>query len=157
MQASFKERKLYGISQKRGEGVGQGTFKGRLDCDKIIVSDAEEENWLINLLAHGQQAYISSALPFLLQSKKLKLINEYTALAEKGEFARALEVYKRVEPIRTALVKVTPPGKRQATHKYWAQCLGMAGGDGRVRPPYQQLTEAEKEAIKAAVQSSGLI
>ena len=125
--------------------------------DKIVVSDADEENWLINLTAHGQQAYISSALPFLLQSKKLKLINEYTALAEKGEFAKALEVYKRVEPMRTALVKVTPPGKRQATHKYWAQCVGMAGGDGRVRPPYAQLTEAEKEAIRAAVQSTGLI
>lgn len=125
--------------------------------DKIVVTDADEENWLMNLLARGQQAYISSAWPFLLQTKKLKLINEYTALAEKGEFAKALEVYKRVEPLRTALVKVTPPGKRQATHKYWAQCVGMAGGDGRVRLPYQQLTDAEKAAIKAAVQSSGLI
>ena len=125
--------------------------------DKIIVSDADEENWLINLTAHGQEAYISSALSFLLQSKKLKLINEYTALAEKGEFAKALEAYKRLEPIRSALVRVTPPGKRQATHKYWGQQLGMAGGDGRVRPPYQQLTEAEKAAIRNAVQSSGLL
>ena len=125
--------------------------------DKIIVSDANEEDWLINLIAHGQQAYISSALPFLLQSKKLKLINEYTDLAEKGEFAKALEVYKRLEPMRTALVRVTPPGKRQATHKYWAHCLGMAGGEGRVRPPYPQLTETEKQAIKAAVQGTGLI
>lgn len=125
--------------------------------DKIVVSDAEEENWLINLLAHGQPAYISSALSFLLQTKKRPLINELTALAEKGELAKALEVYKKLEPLRTALVRVTPPGKRQATHKYWAQCLGMAGGDGRVRPPYQQLTQAEKDAIKAAVQESGLL
>jgi 4-hydroxy-tetrahydrodipicolinate synthase len=125
--------------------------------DKIIVSDADEENWLINLTAHGQEAYISSALSFLLQSKKRPLINQYTALAEKGEFVKALEIYKQVEPIRTALVKVTPPGKRQATHKYWGQQLGMAGGDGRVRPPYPQLTEAEKAAIREAVQNSGLL
>ncbi|OGA37462.1 MAG: hypothetical protein A3G24_08820 [Betaproteobacteria bacterium RIFCSPLOWO2_12_FULL_62_13] len=125
--------------------------------DKIIVSDAEEEHWLSNLTLHGQEAYISSAAPFLFQSKKSKLINEYTDLAEKGEFAKALEACKRVEPMRRAFIKVVPPGKRYATHKYWAQLLGMAGGDGRVRPPYQQLTEAEKEAIKAAVQSTGLI
>ena len=130
----------------------------RILCgDKIIVSDAEEEHWLTNLTVHGQQAYISSSHSFLFQSKKLKLINEYTDLAMKGEIAKAWEVSKRVEPMRRALTRVTPPHKREATHKYWAHCLGMAGGEGRVRPPYQQLTEPEKEAIKAAVQSTGLI
>ena len=97
----------------------------RILCgDKIIVSDANEDNWLVNLTVHGQQAYISSAIPFLLQSKKLKLINEYTELAEKGEIAKAWEVYKRVEPMRRALLKVTPPTKMQATHKYWSQLSG---------------------------------
>jgi dihydrodipicolinate synthase/N-acetylneuraminate lyase len=130
----------------------------RILCgDKIIVTDAEEENWLMNLVAKRQPAYISSALAFLLQTKKRPHINEMTALAEKGEYAKAIEIYMKIEPIRNALVRVTPPGKRQATHKYWAQCLGLAGGDGRVRPPYQQLTQAEKDAIKAAVQESGLI
>ena len=130
----------------------------RILCgDKILVSDANEDNWLLNLTVHRQQAYISSAVPFLLQSKKLKLINEYTELAEKGEVAKAWEVYKRVEPMRRALLKVTPPNKIEATHKYWSQLVGMAGGDGRVRPPYAQLTEAEKEAIQAAVQSTGLV
>jgi 4-hydroxy-tetrahydrodipicolinate synthase len=125
--------------------------------DKIIVTDADEENWLMNLIMGRQPAYISSAWAFLLQTKKRPLINQYTALAEKGDFAGALEIYKKVEPIRTALVKVTPAGKRQATHKYWSHCLGLAGGEGRVRPPYQQLTQAEKDAIKAAVEQSGLL
>ena len=130
----------------------------RILCgDKIMVSDAMEYNWLVNLTVHGQQAFISSAVPFLLQSKKLKLINEYTDLAVKGEIAKAWEVYKRVEPMRRALQKVTPLGKGVATHKYWSQLLGMAGGDGRVRPPYPQLTDAEKAAIKTAVQGTGLI
>jgi 4-hydroxy-tetrahydrodipicolinate synthase len=130
----------------------------RILCgDKIIVSDASEENWLVNLTVNGQAAYISSALPFLLQSKKLKLINEYTDLAMKGEIAKAWAAYKKVEPMRRALRKAIPANKMQAGHKYWSQLLGMAGGDGRVRPPYAQLTQEEKDTIKAAVQSTGLI
>jgi hypothetical protein len=54
-------------------------------------------------------------------------------------------------------VKVTPAGKKQATFKYWTQFLGMAGGDGRVRMPMQELTNQEKQAIKAAVEATGLV
>lgn len=130
----------------------------RMLCgDKFIVTDAEEENWLMNLIAKRQPAYISSALAFLLQTRKRPYINDMTALAERGEYTQAIEIYMKIEPIRDALVRVSPPGKRQATHKYWAQCLGLAGGDGRVRPPYSQLTEAEKAAIREAVQNSGLL
>ena len=50
-----------------------------------------------------------------------------------------------------------PPGKVQATYKYLSQFLGMAGGDGRVRLPQMELTDKEKQAIKAAVESTGLI
>ena len=68
----------------------------RILCgDKIIVSDPNEDNWLVNFTVHGQPAFISSAIPFVLQSKKLKLINEYTDLATKGEITEAWEVYKR--------------------------------------------------------------
>jgi 4-hydroxy-tetrahydrodipicolinate synthase len=109
------------------------------------------------MLVFGQEAYISSAMPFLYQSRKSKLLNEYTELAEKGEYAKAVEVSKKLEPLRTALVRVTPPGKRYATHKFWCQQLGMAGGDGRVSLPYMGLTGAEKEAIQEAVRNSGLI
>jgi hypothetical protein len=33
----------------------------------------------------------------------------------------------------------------------------MVGGDGRVRLPQMELTDAEKLAIKAAVETTGLI
>ena len=125
--------------------------------EKIVVSDAIEENWLMNLTVRGQEAYIATAIPFCLQSKKLKLIKEYTDLASKGELAKAWEAYRRLEPFRRALESVTPPGKVHATFKYWTQFLGMAGGDGRVRLPLQELTEPEKRAIKAAVETTGLI
>lgn len=125
--------------------------------DKIVVSDVSEENWLINLTVKGQEALIASPVAFVLQSKKLMLIKEYTDLAMKGEIARAWEAYKRLEPMRRALRRVMVPGKRQASYKYWAQCLGMVGGDGRVRLPQLGLTESEKKAIKAAVETTGLI
>jgi dihydrodipicolinate synthase/N-acetylneuraminate lyase len=96
-------------------------------------------------------------MPFVMQSKKLKLMKEYTEAATRGEIAKAWEAYRRLAPIRKALVKVTPPGKKQATFKYWTQFLGMAGGDGRVRMPMQELTNQEKQAIEAAVKSTELV
>jgi 4-hydroxy-tetrahydrodipicolinate synthase len=130
----------------------------RILCgDQIVISDGMEENWLINLTVKGQEAMIASPEPLCLQSKKLKLVREYTDLAMKGEIQKAWQAYKRVEPIRRILRKVMPPGKVQATYKYWTQFLGMAGGDGRVRLPQMELTDQEKQAIRAGVESSGLI
>jgi 4-hydroxy-tetrahydrodipicolinate synthase len=133
-------------------------LQARILCgDKIVVSDLSEENWLLNLTAKGQEALISTEEPYCLQSKKLKLMKEYTSLAMKGEINKAWEAYKKLEPIRRALRKVTFPGKIQAAFKYWTQFLGMVGGDGRVRLPQIELTKAEKQAIQTAVESTGLI
>jgi 4-hydroxy-tetrahydrodipicolinate synthase len=130
----------------------------RILCgEKIVVSDGVEENWLINMTTKGQEAMIASPDPFCLQSKKLKLVREYTDLAMKGEIKKAWEAYKKVEPIRRALKRVTVPGKVQATYKYWTQILGMAGGDGRARLPQMELTEGEKQAIRNAIAATGLI
>ena len=126
--------------------------------DKFIISDADtEDNWLINLTVNDQPALIANPMPFVMQSKKLKLMKEYTEAATRGEIAKAWEAYRRLVPIRKALSKVTPAGKKQATYKYWTQFLGMAGGDGRVRMPMQELTIEEKQAIEKAVKSTELI
>ncbi len=126
--------------------------------DNFIVSDADtEDNWLINLSVNKQPALIANPMPFVMQSKKLKLMKEYTEAATRGEIAIAWEAYRRLSPIRKALAKVTPAGKKQATFKYWTQFLGMAGGDGRVRMPMQELTNQEKQAIEAAVKSTELM
>ncbi len=82
--------------------------------DKIVVSDVKEENWFINLTVNGQEALIAPVQPYRLQSKKLKLINEYTRLAMKGEIAKAFEAYKKLEPMRRALLSMMVPGKTQA-------------------------------------------
>jgi 4-hydroxy-tetrahydrodipicolinate synthase len=122
-----------------------------------VVSDSSESNWFMNLSVRGQEAMIADPDPYCLQSRKLKLVKEYTDLAMKGEIAKAWEAYKRLEPIRRALNMVMVRTKSHATYKYWTQCLGMAGGDGRVRLPHVELTEAEKLAIKAAVETTELV
>ncbi len=130
----------------------------RILCsDKIVVSDPIEDNWLISMTTHGQKVFVGSPDAFSLQSKKLKGLNEYTTLAMNGDITGALEAYKRLEPIRRAFQRAKVPGKSWAFYKYWAQCLGMAGGDGRVRMPNTELTKEEKQAIKDAVESTGLI
>lgn len=132
--------------------------EARILCgDQIVISDGTEENWLINMTVKGQEAMIANPAPFVLQSKKLKLMREYTMLGAKGEIAKALEAYKRLESIRRILARVTVLSKRQASYKYWTQFLGMVGGDGRVRSPQIELTQAEKDAIKAAVETTGLV
>jgi len=138
--------------------AGPEILEKRILCgDRIIVSDLSEENWFINLTIRGQKALIASPSVFCLQSKKLRLIREYTELAQKGEIAKAWTICKNLEPIRRALKSVMVIHKTQATYKYWTQVLGMAGGDGRVRLPQIELTEKEKIAIKTAVESTGLI
>lgn len=137
---------------------GPHILQTRILCGgKIVVSDAIEENWLINLTTKGQEAMIATPAPFCLQSKKLKLIKEYTKLAMRGEIVKAWEAYKRLEPIRSAFESATVPGKIQATYKYWTQLIGMVGGEGRVRLPQLELTEGEKQTIKAAIETTGLI
>jgi len=133
-------------------------LKSRILCgDKVVVSDSSESNWFMNLTVRGQEAMIADPDPYCLQSRKLKLVKEYTDLAMKGEIAKAWEAYKRLEPVRRALNTVMVRTKSHATYKYWTQCLGMAGGDGRVRLPHVELTPAEKSAIQAAVETTGLV
>lgn len=124
--------------------------------DKVVVSESSEANWLINLTVRGQQAMIASPDPYLLQSRKSTLVKDYTELAMKGEIAKAWEAYRKLEPIRMALNEVIVKSKKHSAYKYWTQCTGMVGGDGRVRLPHVEVNDAEKRAIGEAVESCGL-
>lgn len=129
----------------------------RILCGDNFVVAVDEEIWLTNWMANGVAAMIPSIECYCYQSKKLKLIKEYTTQAMKGDIAKAAQAYNRLEPIRRALQKVLVRGKRQAVYKVWTQELGMVGGDGRVRVPQAELTEAEKKAVIAAVRSTELV
>jgi len=126
----------------------------RLAGDRIQVSTASEAEWLDNILELNWNLYLCSTPPYLLQSSVDQRMNEYTALAMRGEVERARAVSASLQPVRDALKRTRPPEKPQAHQKYWQELLGQAGGP--VRFPQLQLTEAEKAATRAAFEACGL-
>jgi 4-hydroxy-tetrahydrodipicolinate synthase len=122
--------------------------------DRLIVSTASEEEWLDNILELGWQVYLCSTPPFLMQTAADRRMREYTDLAFMGEAAHARAVRDSLEPVRHALKDSRPPGKAHAHQKYWQELLGQAGGP--VRRPLLNLTEAEREATRAAFAGCGL-
>jgi 4-hydroxy-tetrahydrodipicolinate synthase len=126
----------------------------RLAGDRLIVSCSSEEEWFDNIVELGWQVYLCSTPPYLMQTNDDQRMNEYTALAMRGEIERARAIRDSLDPVRQAIKRSRPVGKPQAQQKYWQELLGQAGG--LVRPPLLQLTEAEKEAIRSAFNACGL-
>jgi 4-hydroxy-tetrahydrodipicolinate synthase len=130
----------------------------RIACgEKVVVCDPLETQWWTNMTIYGQQALFATYFLHLYQSKHLKLVQEYTDLYRKGEVSKALQACKRLEAVRRACDSVMFHGKMRSAHKYWAQCVGMAGGDGRVRLPQAEVSEQEKRAIRTAAESTELV
>jgi 4-hydroxy-tetrahydrodipicolinate synthase len=126
----------------------------RIAGDQLIVSTASEEEWLDNIVELGWQVYLCSSPPYLLQTPHDLRMRDYTDLAMRGEVVRARRIRDSLEPVREALRHTRPAEKPQAHQKYWQELLGQVGG--KVRPPMLQLTEAEKEATRAAFAACGL-
>jgi 4-hydroxy-tetrahydrodipicolinate synthase len=126
----------------------------RIAGDKLIVSTASEEEWFDNIVELGWRLYLCSSPPYLLQTKADRRMREYTDLAFRGEVAKAKAVRDSLEPVRQALKRTRPAEKPPAHSKFWQELLGQTGG--RVRPPMLELTEAEKEATRAAFATCGL-
>jgi 4-hydroxy-tetrahydrodipicolinate synthase len=126
----------------------------RIAGDKLIVSTASEEEWFDNIVELGWRLYLCSSPPYLLQTKVDRRMREYTDLAFRGEVAKAKAVRDSLDPVRQALRRTRPAEKPPAHSKYWQELLGQVGG--RVRRPMLELTEAEKDATRAAFASCGL-
>jgi len=126
----------------------------RLAGDKILVSTASEEEWFDNIVELGWRLYLCSSPPYTLQTKADRRMREYTDLAFRGDVARAKAVRDSVNPVREAFRRTRPPEKFHAHSKYWLELLGQVGG--AVRRPMLELTEAEKEATRRALESCGL-
>ncbi len=126
----------------------------RMIGDRILVSTSSEDEWLDNIQELGWQLYLCSSPPYLLQSGNDRRMDEYTELAFAGKFDQARRVRDSLNPVRDAIRQTKPGGKPTAHGKYWQELLGQVGG--RVRHPMLDLTQAEKDATKAAFEVSGL-
>ncbi len=126
----------------------------RLAGDKLIVSTASEEEWFDNIVELGWRLYLCSSPPYLFQTKADRRMREYTDLAFKGEIAEARAVRDSLNPVREAFRRSRPAEKPPSHSKYWQELLGQVGG--RVRAPMLELTAAEKDATRKALETSGL-
>ncbi|WP_425043375.1 dihydrodipicolinate synthase family protein [Primorskyibacter sp. S87] len=122
--------------------------------DKIHVSTSLEDDWLDNIEELGWALYLCSSPPYMLQTRNDKRMHEYTELAFSGKFDEARRVRDSLEPVRAAIRNTKPGGKPTAHGKYWQELLGQIGGC--VRHPMLELTDAEKEATRAAFDNCGL-
>lgn len=122
--------------------------------DKIHVSTASEVEWLDNIEELNWKLYLCSSPPYMLQTKNDRRMHDYTQLAFEGRFKEARALRDSLDPVRNAIKSTKPGGKPQAHSKYWQELLGQIGGP--VRQPLLQLTEAEKDATRAAFDSCGL-
>jgi 4-hydroxy-tetrahydrodipicolinate synthase len=126
----------------------------KLAGDRLIVSTASEEEWFDNIVELNWRLYLCSAPPYLLQTKYDRRMRDYTDLAFAGRIEEARRVRDSLDPVRKAIRSTTPKEKPQAHSKYWQDLLGQVGGP--VRRPMLQLTDAEKEATRAAFETCGL-
>jgi 4-hydroxy-tetrahydrodipicolinate synthase len=126
----------------------------RIAGDKVIVSTASEEEWFDNIVELNWRLYLCSSPPYLIQTKNDRRMHDYTRLAFEGNVEEARKIRDSLDPVRKALRSTRPGGKPQAHQKYWQELLGQVGGP--VRRPMINLTEAEKEATRAAFAECGL-
>lgn len=122
--------------------------------DKIQVSTASEDEWFDNIVELGWQLYLCSSPPYTLQTKIDLRMREYTDLAFAGKVAEARKVRDSLNPVREAIKRTKPAEKPYAHQKYWQELLGQVGG--AVRRPLLELTDAERNAIRAAFETCGL-
>jgi 4-hydroxy-tetrahydrodipicolinate synthase len=126
--------------------------------DQILVCSPHEETWLENMRDHGQRVYMSSAAPYLYQTPRWQPMREYTALALRGDVAKAEEVAATLDPVRAVAGRWLRGRARQidniASIKAWAGLAGLSGG--AVRPPLISLTPAELDELAADLAAAGL-
>lgn len=131
----------------------------RLVGDQIVVSDPNEDNWLINCSFHQQQVFLASPSPHLLQWKDHLTIVAYTQAAMKGDLETAKRISAGLDPLRRVAKKwIWQPWAAGylplARLKYWQKLLGLAGG--YVRPPLIEMTETEKRDFRKDLEAAGL-
>jgi 4-hydroxy-tetrahydrodipicolinate synthase len=126
---------------------------------EILVCSPHEETWLENMRDHGQRVYMSSATPYLYQTRSWQPMREYTTLALAGEAAKAAEVAATLDPVRAVAAKWLSGKPRRidnvASIKAWAGLVGMSGGP--VRPPLISHTPAELAELAADLAAAGLL
>ncbi len=133
----------------------------RLTGGSIVMSQPNEEDWLTMLKDHGQPVHMSSPFPYLYQVPGYLPIREYTELGIQGKFEEARKASDALQPLRDVANEWLrkPWAERKVIQiaylKYWTELLGIPSGP--VRPPLVQLTQAERDGMRADLEKAGLL
>ena len=109
----------------------------------------------------GQKVFQSSPAPYLMQTTKWLPMREYTELGLNGKFPEAEKVAATMQPMRELMGKWmrAPWVERKlipiANIKAWCEMVGMAAGP--VRPGLPQITDKERQELRADLERTGLL
>lgn len=126
----------------------------------LEISVADEAPWVYNISVMGDH-WLLNYCPHLYQVPGYLPVNEYTHAAMSGDYNKAIEIARSLNPLRTVLSKWIPgyggAGGRvpAAEQKYWMELLGMQGGP--VRAPCTELSPEQKQQMRADLESTGLL
>ena len=131
----------------------------RLVGKEILVFDPSEARFLDNILQHGDQCYMSSPAPLLLQAPGQLTMREYSQLAWNGDAAGAKRVAATLDAKREVLRKwIFGPwldGELPIPQiKACGELLGFYRGD-RLRLPMRSLSAAQKAEFRADLEKAG--
>ena len=128
--------------------------------DELEISVADEAPWVFNIGVMGDR-WLLNYCPHLYQVPGYLPVNEYTAAARAGDYNRAVEIARSLNPLRAVLSKWIPgygaAGGRvpAAEQKYWIELLGMKGGP--VRAPCSELSDERKREMRADLEATGIL
>jgi 4-hydroxy-tetrahydrodipicolinate synthase len=133
----------------------------KLCGDKLVMSNPNEDEFLMMVRDYGQQVYQSSQRPYIYQTATWTPFRDYAELALAGKFEEAAQVAKQLEPLREVHRKWLRshwPERRVipiAYIKAWSELMGMAGGP--VRPGLPQITDKERQEMRRDLERTGLL
>jgi len=145
---------------KQGVGKMQQTTQLRDALGKDVeVSVADEAPWLYNLAIPGDR-WLLNYCPHLYQVPGYLPVHDYTQAALAGDWNKAVEICRSLNPLRSVLAKWIPgygSGGRMAIaeQKFWMECVGMTGGP--VRTPCAEMSEEAKREMRADLEATGLV
>ena len=125
----------------------------------LEISVADEAPWVFNQSVMGDR-WLLNYCPHLFQVAGYLPVHDYTAAAQAGDYNKAIEISRSLNPLRTVLSKWIPGYGRAgrtpaAEQKYWIELLGMKGGP--VRSPCTEISAEAKRELRADLEATGIL
>lgn len=144
------------------QGRGYDAFVSLRDRigDRVKVTSPAEPLLLRYIKEQNLDVFMANPIPLQVQTPENPTMNRYAEAAWAGDFETAQKLWDSLEPARALIRKWHAIENYEGVvplnyHKAWMELMGLAAGP--VRPPLSNLTDEEKAAMKADLESIGLL